>query len=409
MKAFETPMSQVESIYAYLHDPAHSAEIQMASEKTKYAWQHMSNYYPTEQILRDGPIHELPEKLDPTIGKISVDFSDGTAKTVDQYFDTSTMDAMLVLHRGNVVFERYKTMRPFDKHNWFSCSKSTVAVSLALLEHEGKVDASKPVSHYLPELAGSVWDTVTVEQTVDMSTGLNSTEHEEADARTNPERGWYQWAMSIGVLAPVGGFAKSPIEVLRGMKRTKPAYEIFEYNSIDTYVCQQIVETVTTMPIAEFFGDRVWRRIGAQNDAYVGVDKQGHALSFGFISSTLRDLGRYGMIYTPSSSHFGAPRIVPEAVVRKFQTGLRPAMYAKGAMGAPIQKEFYTLPNLANRYQWDIVTPDGDLFKAGVGGQGLWISPSHDALVVFFSTGDQRDESLGAWVGRHITETFAKR
>jgi len=406
MKTFETPISQIESIYAYFHDPAHSAEIQMASDKTQYVWQHMSNYYPTEQVLRDGPIHELPEHLDPAIGNIDVKFSDGTAKAVDEYFDMSTMDAMLVLRAGTVVYERYKTMRPFDKHNWFSCTKSTVAVSLALLEHEGKVDVMKPVPHYLAELAGSVWDTVTVEQTLDMATGLDSTEHEEADARTNPARGWYKWAMSIGVLAPVGGFDQSPVEVLRGMKRTKPGHEVFEYNSIDTYVCQKIVETITQKPLAEFFGDRVWRRIGAQNDAYIGLDKQGHALGFGFMNSTLRDLARYGMIYTPSSGKLSADPIVPEAVIRKFQTGLRPEMYSKGAMGAPIQKEFFTLPGLANRYQWDIVTPDGDLFKAGVGGQGLWVSPSHDGVVVFFSTGTQADETLGAWVGRHITQTF---
>ena len=406
MKTSETPIDQIESIYAYFHDTAHSAEIQMASARTKYVWQHMSNYYPTEQVLRNGPIHELPERLDSAIGKISVKFSDGTTKTVEEYFNTSTMDAMLVLRAGTVVFERYKTMRPFDKHNWFSCTKSTVAVSLALLENEGKVDVSKMVSHYLPELAGSAWDTVTVEQTLDMATGLDSTEHEEADARTNPARGWYQWAMSIGVLAPVGGFDKSPVDVLRGMKRMKPAHEVFEYNSIDTYVCQRIVETVSQKPFAEFFGDRVWRKIGAQNDAYLCVDKLGHVLAFGFMNSTLRDLARYGMIYTPSASKLSAAPIIPDAVVRKYQTGLRPEMYSKGAMGAPIQKEFFTLPGLANRYQWDIVTPDGDLFKAGVGGQGLWVSPSHDAVVVFFSTGTQKDEALGAWVGRHITETF---
>ena len=80
MKTFETSVKEIESIYAYFHDPAHSAEIQMASDKTQYVWQHMSNYYPTEQVLRNGPIHELPERLDSAIGKISVKFSDGTAK-----------------------------------------------------------------------------------------------------------------------------------------------------------------------------------------------------------------------------------------------------------------------------------------------------------------------------------------
>jgi hypothetical protein len=96
-----------------------------------------------------------------------------------------------------------------------------------------------------------------------------------------------------------------------------------------------------------------------------------------------------------------------QQVIRKFQTGLRPEMYAKGAMGGPIQEAFWSLPGLSNRYQWDIVTPDGDLFKAGVGGQGLYISPSHDAVVCFFSTGTMIDENLGAWVARHITQSFS--
>jgi hypothetical protein len=68
------------------------------------------------------------------------------------------------------------------------------------------------------------------------------------------------------------------------------------------------------------------------------------------------------MIYTPSANKLSAALIVPKAVVRKFQTGLRPEMYSKGSTGAPLQREFFTLPVVANRYQWDIVTPDGDLF-----------------------------------------------
>jgi len=39
--------------------------------------------------------------------------------------------------------------------------------------------------------------------------------------------------------------------------------------SIDTNIRQKVVETVTKMPVAGFFNDRVWRRIGAQNDAYI--------------------------------------------------------------------------------------------------------------------------------------------
>ena len=112
----------------------------VASDNAQYAWQHISQYQYTQQVLRDGPIHELPEKIDPSIGRLRIEYSDKTVKSVDDYFDTSTMDGLVVLHKGNLMFERYKAMRPFDKHVWFSCSKIIVGTALALLEHEGKVD-----------------------------------------------------------------------------------------------------------------------------------------------------------------------------------------------------------------------------------------------------------------------------
>lgn len=399
-------MSEVESIYAFFHDPMNMPLLLVASDKTQHAWQQISQYQYTQQVPRDGPIHELPEKIDPSIGRITIEFSDKTVKSVGDYFDTSSMDGLVVLRKGDLVYERYKTMRPFDKHVWFSCSKIIVGTSLALLEHEGKVDASKPVPEYFSELKGSVWDSVTVEETLDMATGLDSTEHEEPDARTNPARGWYKWAESIGLFASVNGFAETPVEVLRAMKRTKPGHTVFEYNSINSYVCQMIVERLTRMPIAEFYGNRIWRRIGTEHDGYLGLNKQGHANCFGFMNSTLRDLARFGMAFTPSQKKFGKGTILPDDVIRKFQTGLRPEMYSRGAMGAPIQEAFWRLPGLANRYQWDIVTPDGDFFKAGLGGQGLYISAATDAVVAFFSTGTMVDESKGAWTAHHIIRSF---
>lgn len=400
-------MSDAERIYAFFHDPTNMPLLLVASDKTQHAWRHISQYQYTQQVLRDGPIHDLPEKIDPSIGRIPIEYSDKTVKSVEEYFDTSTMEGLVVLHKGDRVYERYKSMRPFDKHVWFSCSKIIVGVSLALLELEEKVDVTKPAPEYVPELKGSVWDSVTIEETLDMATGLDSTEHEEPDARTNPARGWYKWAESIGLFAPVSSFAETPVEVLRAMTRTKPGHTVFEYNSMNTYVCQMIVERLTQMPIAEYYGNRIWRKIGAEHDGYLGLNKQGHSNCFGFMNSSLRDLARFGMAFTPSQTKFGKGTIIPDDVIRKFRTGLRPDMYSKGAVGALIQEAFWRLPGLANRYQWDVVTPDGDFFKAGLGGQGLYLSPAKDAVVAFFGTGTIADECKSAWTARQITQSFA--
>ena len=106
-----TSQKEIEDIYTFFLNPANMPLVQVASDKTHYAWQHLSNYFRTEQILRDGPISELREKLNPAIGKIAVTFADGTEKNIEDYFNASTMDAMVVLHKGEVVYEKYKTIR----------------------------------------------------------------------------------------------------------------------------------------------------------------------------------------------------------------------------------------------------------------------------------------------------------
>ena len=81
-------------------------------------------------------------------------------RTVSQHFEDMPLDAMLVLKDGKIVYERYKTMTPDTAHITMSSSKVFSSTLLAMLEDEGKVDLSKPVSDYVPELKGSVWDTV---------------------------------------------------------------------------------------------------------------------------------------------------------------------------------------------------------------------------------------------------------
>jgi len=400
----KTPLATIRAIFSYFHEPANVVQIQVASEKTQYAWQNLSGFQYTMQILRAGPISELPEAIDPTIGDVAFTRPGSPQETVNQHFESSHMDALLVLHKGRIVFERYKTMRPFDKHQWFSCSKTVPGTLVELLAHEGKVDLMKPVSDYVPQLKGSDWDKVTVEETLDMATGLDSTEHEEPndDARSNPARGWYKWAVSIGLFEDKDHLNQSPYDVLRNMKKVKPGHTAFEYNSINPFVLELIVNEVTGQTLNEVFGDRVWRKIGAENDAFVGVTKYGLGNAWGFVNSTLRDMGRYAMIFTPSWNKVSREPIIPPALLDTIQHGGRPAIYLKGFVGREMQESFPEITGLANRYQWDIVFPDGDIYKGGVGGQGLYVSPSADAVVVWFSTGKEQEEILARAIAKRV-------
>ena len=119
-------------------------------------------------------ISELGYQIDPDIGQVAYQSSKGETLTVNSHFDSLPIDALIVVKGGNVLYERYTTMAPTDKHILFSCTKITGSTVLAFLEQEGKIDVDRPVSDYVEELKGSVWDTVRLVEALDMATGLDA-------------------------------------------------------------------------------------------------------------------------------------------------------------------------------------------------------------------------------------------
>ena len=58
----------------------------------------------------------------------------------------------------------------------------------------------------------------------------------------------------------------------------------------------------------------------------------------------------------------------------------------KGTLGPYMAKVFREQP-LNNSYQWDAIFSDGDIYKSGMNGQGLYVSPNRDIVIAWFATG----------------------
>ena len=151
------------------------------------------------------------------------------------------------------------------------------------------------------------------------------------------------------------------------------------------------VERITGRTMNDIFSDRIWSRIGAEGDGFFGVSISGEPLTFGLYSSTLRDFGRFGLIFTPSWSVISDERIISDAIINRIRTSGRPESFAAAYLGEVLETQFPGVEGMTNAYQWDAILPDGDMYKAGVGGQSLYVSPSRDTVVVFFRTGDNTD------------------
>lgn len=393
--ASDVSLQKYMELIEYFNNPANKVKMQFWSKESEFAWQNFSLFFRTAQVPRTGSIADFNYNIQNSIASVNYKNIKGETYTLDEHFNKFAVDGMIVVKNGSIVYERYKTMRPDDKHIWFSVSKVIGSTLMLFLEEEGKVDVNKPVPFYLPELKGTVWDEVKVIEALDMATGLNGTEFDEpgGDATTNPEQIWYQWAVSIGLLP--GTPMKWP-EVLAKMKRIKPAYESFAYNSISTFVVDRIVERVGKKPLTVQFSERIWSKMGMEHDGYMVVSPDGICLGSGFMNSTLRDLARFGMIFTPSQKNISKDVIISDKMLKKIQNMEHSSMYGNGSVGKLYLSEFPDQKVIANRYQWDAVFPDGDLFKSGVGGQGLYVSPSKDVVIAWFCTGpgDNQEETL---------------
>jgi len=66
----DTPLTQAIEFHKYFNAPENRVKIQFPSPESLYAWQHLSQYYPTARAARGGAISQLEVSIDESIGDI---------------------------------------------------------------------------------------------------------------------------------------------------------------------------------------------------------------------------------------------------------------------------------------------------------------------------------------------------
>lgn len=352
-----------------------------------YVFLNMPEFWKHSVINRGGAVRNLEHALRDDVAQFAVTTRNGRLP-LDEYVRNSTVNGALVLHKGRIVYEAYPRMRAEDKHLYMSVSKAHAATLIAILEDRKLIDVSLAVDEYLPSLARSGWSGVPVRDVLDMASGIGCLEGEE-DAYSNPERCYYQYEASLGWLRPTEATADSPFVYMATLKAHRPPGEAFEYTSPNTFILGWLAETVTGRTYADLLSSEIWQKMGAESDGFIVAPKSGVPIASGGISSTLRDMARFGLLFTPTGRQNEDP-VVSAAYLENIQKNGRPDIFraARDADSGAVDGE----PARHNSYQWDFVLQDGDFFKGGYGGQGLYVSPSRDLVIAFFGTFDANGE-----------------
>jgi CubicO group peptidase (beta-lactamase class C family) len=355
---------------------------------SRFAYLNKSQFFRHALIHRAGPVSKLQSAPNAEIGKTKSNTHAGEM-TLDEW-TAGHLDGCIVILEGKIVYERYPRMRPQDKHIWWSVSKSVAGTIVGLLEEQGKVDVSKPIETYIPELAKSEWKGTPVIDILDMTSGMTGLEADDPEAYTNPASPYALFEGSLGLQAVIPKTMKSTYQYIATLKRQKPSGKKNEYTSVNTFVCAWLAEKVTGKPYAELVSEIFWQKIGAESDALIAVSEVGASGAHGYVNSTLRDLARYGLLYTPMWDVVAKEQVVPDALIRRIQNDGRPAVYENGK-GKAVWDGYMGEECVHATRQFDFVTKDGDFGKAGYHGQTLYISPSKNLVVASFATVEKYD------------------
>jgi CubicO group peptidase (beta-lactamase class C family) len=339
---------------------------------THYLYLHTLEFYRNSWIYRDGPVSELPSRPDPAVAALPTVSQLGALPLVEYALHPeSRIDSLIVVRGGEIVYEAYPRMEPNERHLYHSVSKPFAALVMAILEEQELLDTHMPVETYLPEVRGSGWEGVPLLDVLDMASGIDCLEI--ASEFEDPESAHNKWQAADDV---AGYVAKIP--------RLRPSGEAFQYTSVNTFLLAWTLERVTGRPYNELVSRHVWSKLGAETDAVVSWDHDGPATGAHWgLSTRLRDLARFGLLYTPSWRKVAVEPVVPPSHLEQIQSGGRPPIFQAQDDLAWLDAFGADKP-VHNSQQWDLVWPDGDFYKGGYGGQGLYVSPSRDLVIGFF-------------------------
>ena len=333
-------------------------------------------------IARSGTVVPLECSSNPGVGETRLGVAQGDLRLDDYLVHAeSRAQGFIVVHRGKVAFEAYPGIRDFDAHVWMSISKTTTSLLVRLLADEGKIDSEAPIDSYVARLRGTEWASTHVQDVLDMASGMDVVENEETGL--DPSSTFSRF-VAAGTGAPnTNGSIERQLDVIAAAARLRPPGEAFEYSSCNTLLLVLMAEALTNRRWHELFGGRVWSKMTVEGDMVVGMAPDGTAQAHGLLNTRLRDLARYGMLYTPSWASAAREKIVADTYVRQIQTSGRKEIYPGRELTT---KAFPKDPPVSNAWQWDAIWPDGDMSKGGFFGQGLYVSPAKDLVVAYFST-----------------------
>lgn len=212
--------------------------------------------------------------------------------------------SFLAIKDGKLDFEKYWDEGAVTSStNSFSMAKSIVGMLLGIAMKENKIqNVFQPISEFLPEFANVDEDKyfnhqLEIRHLLSMTAGLEWDEDYYSVSQTSE--------------AYYGSDINNQMLNLKVVKEPGSSYE---YQSAATQLLAMVIEKATGQPLAEYASEKLWKHIGANQDASWHTDSEGNAIAFCCFNSNARDFARLGQLYL-NKGRWNGEQIIPEPFV----------------------------------------------------------------------------------------------
>jgi CubicO group peptidase (beta-lactamase class C family) len=344
----------------------------------RWSVSHFRQLMPTVNVSRGvGAPIPLPRAMRKDLDGVRfVPLGAKSSMTWEESLAANYTDGIVVLHRGKIVYERYfGVLNERGQHGAMSVTKSVTGTLGAMLVAEGRLDENKRVAEYVPELASSAFGNATVRQVLDMTTGL---QYSEDYADPNADVWIYSQAGSPLPKPKDYTGPRSYYEYLQTVRPQGQHGAAFGYKTINSDALGWIIARATGRSVADLLSERIWSRLGAEQDAYMTVDSTGTPFAGGGLNTGLRDLARFGELLR-SNGRFQGQQIIPKAVVDDIRRGGDKEAFAKAG--------YDLLPGWSYRNMWWVTDhPDGTFMARGVHGQRIYVNPQAAVVIARYAS-----------------------
>ena len=310
----------------------------------------MYERFPSDRAAHGTHTHALPE------GKpLAVDGRDGAAWLGD-YMAKHHVAGVMVLQDGRVRLQRYALgFGPQQRWTSFSVAKSVTSVLLGMALQQGYIHGmDDTLGTYIPELRGSAYADVTVEQLLTMTSDVHWNEDYD-DAKSDVAQ------MYLG--ACVDGRAHV-LSYLMKQPRQWPAGTHWNYNTAETDLLGILVQRATHRSLAAYLSEALWKPYGMAADAYWIKDEcDGSDTGGSGLSATLGDYARLGQ-FMLEGGRIDGKQAIAEAWLH----------------GATREHASTDAPDRGYGYLW-WTDSDGSYAAIGIFGQMVYVDPARKLVI----------------------------